>query len=475
VGHLYAAVEFDASDAADRVEQYREHEWNATRFKVLGQIRNASLRRALDLGCDFYFVADVDNFIRPATLRELVALDLPIVAPLLRSIVPERFYSNYHAEIDAAGYYRSCDQYYWILNRHVRGVVEVPVVHCTYLVRADMIPQLTYEEESGRHEYVVFCDTARKAGIPQYLDNRQVYGYITFGEGEHHQSGGIERARALLRGAGDRTGYDGDTEISEPFSRDRPLIHALPNLSPPVITIAGENPQHPLALLVKNAYEQAQDGRGKLDQRLLAFRGASGRRYRLFINTLIGSLDDARYMEIGSYTGSTLCATIAGNKVAALVIDNWSLFGGPVKDFMHNVATYRTPAARVSVLETDFRQVDYRHIGKFNVYMFDGPHTERDHYDAVNLALPALDDSFVLVVDDWDWGQVRSGTLWAIHDNGLKIDLSIDIRTTMDGTSPPVGAERSDWHNGYLLAVISRNSSGNQPTLASTGSNGSRA
>ena len=65
-----------------------------------------------ELGCDFYFVADVDNFIRPATLRELVALDLPIAAPLLRSITPERFYSNYHAEIDASGYYKNCDQYY---------------------------------------------------------------------------------------------------------------------------------------------------------------------------------------------------------------------------------------------------------------------------------------------------------------------------------------------------------------------------
>ena len=117
---------------------------------------------------------------------------------------PGQFYSNYHAEIDANGYYKNCDQYHWILNRHVRGVVEVPVVHCTYLVRADVIPELTYEDDSGRHEYVIFSDSARKAGIPQYLDNRQVYGYVTFGEGdEHHVSGGIEQARALLRGAGD--------------------------------------------------------------------------------------------------------------------------------------------------------------------------------------------------------------------------------------------------------------------------------
>ena len=146
VGHLYHSVEFDASDVAERVEQYREHEWNATRFNVLGHIRNQSMRRARELGCDYYFVADVDNFIRPATLRELVALDLPIAAPLLRSIAPGQFYSNYHAEIDANGYYKGCDQYYWILERRVRGVVEVPVVHCTYLVRADVIPELTYED-----------------------------------------------------------------------------------------------------------------------------------------------------------------------------------------------------------------------------------------------------------------------------------------------------------------------------------------
>ena len=204
VGPLYHSVEFDASDVADRVEQNGEHEWNATRSSVLGRIRNQSLRRARELGCDFYFVVDVDNFIRPATLRELVALDLPIAAPLLRSIAPGRFYSNYHAEIDANGYYENCDQYLWILSRYVRGVLEVPVVHCTYLVRTDVIPELTYEDASRRHEYVVFSDSARKAGIPQYFDNRQVYGYITFGpDDEQHVSGGIEQARALLRDAGD--------------------------------------------------------------------------------------------------------------------------------------------------------------------------------------------------------------------------------------------------------------------------------
>jgi len=206
VGHLYHSVEFDASDVAEKVEQFREHEWNSTRFSVLGRIRNESMRRALKLECDYYFVADVDNFIRPATLCELVALELPITSPLLRSISPQQYYSNFHAEIDGKGYYRSCDQYLWILSRYIRGVIEVPVVHCTYLVRADMIPQLTYQDASDRYEYVVFSDSARKANIPQYLDNRQIYGYITFGESDNHfVADGIDKARVLLQGAGDKT------------------------------------------------------------------------------------------------------------------------------------------------------------------------------------------------------------------------------------------------------------------------------
>lgn len=183
VGHLYAGVEFDADNVDVAVEQFGAHEWNPTRFRVLGDIRNASLRYAMERDFDFYFVADVDNFIRSCTLRELVALNLPVVAPFLRSAVPGDMYSNYHADIDGDGYYKDCDQYSWILNRWVRGVIEVPVIHCTYLVRRDVFKCLRYLDHTERHEYVVFADNARRQQVGMYLDNRQVYGYITFADG----------------------------------------------------------------------------------------------------------------------------------------------------------------------------------------------------------------------------------------------------------------------------------------------------
>lgn len=182
VGAAYARIEYDDSDVPFPVEAFGVHEWNEMRLRVLCNIRQISLERTREWGCDFYFVVDVDNFIRPATLRELVALNLPIVSPLLLHGDPHRTYANFHSQITANGYFRASEDYEPIRTRAIRGIIDLPVVHCTYLVRADIIPQLSYDDDSGRYDYVIFSASARAAGIPQYLDNRQIYGYLTLEE-----------------------------------------------------------------------------------------------------------------------------------------------------------------------------------------------------------------------------------------------------------------------------------------------------
>jgi SAM-dependent methyltransferase len=182
VADEYADVRFDSSDVDAKVERFGVHEWNPERFRVLAALRQQSMEATTALGCDYYFVVDVDNFLRPSTLRELVALQLPIVAPLLHHEQPGHRYSNYHFKADRRGYYLDCPEYDYVLTGKIRGVIEVDVVHCTYLVRADVIDRLSYIDASGRHEYVVFSESARLEGVPQYLDNRQVYGYLSLTE-----------------------------------------------------------------------------------------------------------------------------------------------------------------------------------------------------------------------------------------------------------------------------------------------------
>jgi hypothetical protein len=124
--------------------------------------------------------------------------------------------------------------------------------------------------------------------------------------------------------------------------------------------------------------------------------------------------------------------------------------------FYHNVKTFMTPEAKVHVMEGDFRAVDYKGIGKFDIYLFDGPHEEKDQYDGLHLALEALNDEFVFIVDDWNWAQVRQGTLNAIRDCNLKVLYAAEVRTTLDNTHATLANKDSDWHNGYYISVLAK-------------------
>jgi hypothetical protein len=213
-------------------------------------------------------------------------------------------------------------------------------------------------------------------------------------------------------------------------------------------------PQSTLALKARTALQRAIALDGKINQDILALEGMSGKKYRYFINNLIESIENARYLEVGVFAGSTLCSAIFGNNVTATAIDNWSQFNGPSDRFFLNLSRFKGPEAKVSFLERDFRQVDYRSIGVHDVYLFDGPHGEIDQHDGLTLGLPALADEFVLIVDDWNWEQVRHGTFRAIQGLGLRTDFIAEIRTTLDGSHAAVGFQNSDWHNGYLIAAL---------------------
>jgi hypothetical protein len=180
----YADIYFDETDVPEPVQDFTQHEWNNMRLRVLCAIRQQSVDWARKHN-SHYFIADCDNFIYPNTIETLFNTNLPIIAPLLRCsdiAGSNPFYSNYHYAIDENGYYSHSPFYYNVLYQEIKGIIEVPVVHCTYLMRREILDTIYYEDYSGRYDYVILCDSARKNQIPQYLDNRKIYGYLTFTE-----------------------------------------------------------------------------------------------------------------------------------------------------------------------------------------------------------------------------------------------------------------------------------------------------
>ena len=173
----YKSVFYDNTSVSEDLKKYKPHEWNAQRFKILGKIRNDSVKYALEHNAH-YFVIDVDNFIVPSTLSEMVPIaHLGVIAPML---VTKTAYSNYHSSIDKNGYCVTGSEYLKILNKIIKGCIDVPVVHCTYFIANHILDKVSYDDDSYRYEYVVFSDVLRKQNIPQYIDNRKDYGRISF-------------------------------------------------------------------------------------------------------------------------------------------------------------------------------------------------------------------------------------------------------------------------------------------------------
>ena len=176
---------FDDSSVDSDLTNIENHNWGVNkRVTILGDIRQKSIEFAIQEKAD-YFVMDIDNIIYPNTISAIRSTNLPVIAPML--LTPEYgAYSNYHAGVDANGYYAEGQYYLPILRKDIKGIFEVPVVHCTYFIKREILPEIKYLDGSYRYEYVVFSDNLRKKGIPQYIDNRDLYGIITFNSEQEH-------------------------------------------------------------------------------------------------------------------------------------------------------------------------------------------------------------------------------------------------------------------------------------------------
>ena len=231
-----------------------------------------------------------------------------------------------------------------------------------------------------------------------------------------------------------------------------------------------DNNQH--SREIKSAFNKSLAIDTKIPSWIKFMSGMTGKKYRYFINNLLSSINNPRYLEIGSWSGSSVCAAMYGNKLKVICIDDWSQFQNtddipyqkalnvqnPKEKFELNTSKVLSEHIDFKFVESDFRKVDYSKIGKFNTYFFDGPHEEVDQYDGIIVAQPSLDDTFILIVDDWNYPQVRKGTHGALTKLSLNIVSKIEIRTTQHDKDPNLlKFHFSDWHNGYFIAVCQKN------------------
>ena len=201
---------------------------------------------------------------------------------------------------------------------------------------------------------------------------------------------------------------------------------------------------------VKQAFEDAETYQSKITDDILFMDGMSGIKTRHFYNNLL-TLEDARYLEIGTWKGSSVCSAMCNNKAKILCIDNWCQFGGPKEEFLINFNRF-IGKNDAFFIEEDCFAIEVSYLPKFNIYMYDGEHSAESQYKALTHYYDCLDDIFIYIVDDWAMEEIRDGTNKAISDLNLKTLYEKHIITEEDGLLGKQG-----WWNGIYIAVFSKN------------------
>lgn len=191
-----------------------------------------------------------------------------------------------------------------------------------------------------------------------------------------------------------------------------------------------------------------------LPDEILQYVGMSGDRTRRFYNSVC-SRPNTDYLEVGTWYGSSSISAMYGNSVNATFVDNWSQFGGNKEHLVTALEKYKGVGSYI-LIESDSWTVNHQDIGLFDVYLYDGGHTYDDHYRGISHYIRHLKDNSIVMIDDWNWEDVRRGTLDAFRD--LKIDI-VDKREIITDVKDFNVNYRSNapWWNGIGIFVLGTN------------------
>lgn len=208
---------------------------------------------------------------------------------------------------------------------------------------------------------------------------------------------------------------------------------------------------------VHSAIEKAQTFESGINDESKIRDGFSGQMFQHFLNN-IGRGPDTRYLEIGTYNGSSLTAMLENNgEVTAIAIDSWdesyNYHHKGMKDAVHQALLKPIYENRLHILVSDCWDVQPTTINMLfggkgaDVYFYDAGHTYEDHFMALSQFISATERVFIYMVDDWNWGMVQRGTYDAIEALNLEVMFATEVVT---------GGNSGYWHNGVGVFVIQR-------------------
>lgn len=156
-------------------------------------------------------------------------------------------------------------------------------------------------------------------------------------------------------------------------------------------------------------------------------KGLSSAACRIFFNALCNR-PGARYLEVGTYTGSSMIAATYKNPLnRAVGIDDWSLDPNARRKLFANLDLFKGDIMcgrkDPEFIEEEAFGLPKDKLGQFDIYFYDGHHSADSQEKGLTLFFNNLAPVSIVVIDDYSIVRVQQGTIRGIDKLGAKKHL----------------------------------------------------
>jgi len=194
-------------------------------------------------------------------------------------------------------------------------------------------------------------------------------------------------------------------------------------------------------------------GMGKLPQSVLELTGMSSHGNRILLNNLCEI--KGKYLEIGSWKGSTFISALYNNKFCRGVsIDNHqefknSIFKTSADELKATCENNLVAGEQYQLITADCFGDEVSLDTKFDIYFYDGFHTYEDQYKAIKYYYKHMNSIFIYICDDYSIDRVERGTKDAFRD--MNIQVICDYKLFGNQLIPQ--CTREGFWNGLYVAL----------------------
>jgi len=211
---------------------------------------------------------------------------------------------------------------------------------------------------------------------------------------------------------------------------------------------------------INDCIEKSNRLESKVPSDVLDIQGWSSQKIKHLLNNLCSN-QDAKFLEVGVWKGSTHISALYGNNIPSCAIDNfsghWDNVGHPfesedgsVEKLEFNSNCEKFLGSTVQLIDLDFKDaIKSLKANSFNILFYDGDHEIESQYEAVALGTRVMTKEFLLLVDDWNWDKVQEGTKKALQNKKLNVLHQWELPAFKVG-------DYDEWWNGLAIFLIQK-------------------